>query len=125
MNAVIKCFRLPQIEKDLKALNKKFRNANVHLIYAERLLEAGINIPETYPYPGFSEKHKIFKTRVLNTDIGKGKSNGYRLIFEEFYKDNNKQFRLIYMYEKSEDNNESKIKAEILFRLHSPEYLVM
>jgi len=78
-----KSLRLPQINRDVKVLRKKYRSADVDLLYAERLLRAGQILPQTDPYPGFGESHSIYKTRVINTSSDKGKSGGYRLIYQE------------------------------------------
>jgi mRNA-degrading endonuclease RelE of RelBE toxin-antitoxin system len=121
MDNVFGCVRLTQIQKDLKELKKKFKSIDDDLVYAERLLECGQKLPQTDPYPGF-EKHKVYKTRVINVSSGKGKSSGYRLIYEDISTDDKKKLLLIYLYDKPANNNESSVRIEIRTRFHSPEY---
>ena len=122
IQAVAKCVRLPQLSTDIKHLKKRFRSVETHLIYAERLLEAGQIFPQTYPYPGFGADHRIFKTRVINTDLAKGKSSGYRLIYEEIKTESDMVILLILLYDKSMYKEESKVRIEVWARLRSPEY---
>ena len=122
MNIVAYCIRLPQIEKDLKALSKRFKSASNDLVHVERLLEVGYKLPQTDQYTGFGENHNIFKTRVINTNTNKGKSSGYRLIYEEISNSREKQILLIFLYDKHTCNNEGKVRIEVKTRLHSPEY---
>jgi len=79
---VPRCIRLPQLTSDIKRLKKRFRSSEIDLKYAERLLEAGQVLPQADPYLGF-ESHKIFNMRVVNTHSARGKSAGYRLIYEK------------------------------------------
>ena len=119
MKSVAQCCRVSQISKDIKQLKKRFRSVEQDVIYVERLLEAGkIQVaPYTAPYPGFDE-HRIFKTRVVNTDSSKGKSGGYRLIYEECASSGVIQtVILILVYDKNMYNSETKVQAEIRTRL--------
>ena len=117
------CVRLPQVEKDLKQLGKKHPSVVKDLVYAERLLTAGITLPQTDAYPGLGNAHTILKTRVLNTDTNKGKSGGYRLIYEA--KDNGTRVLLMMLYDKTTYSDENRVKIELSTRLRSPEYLGM
>jgi mRNA-degrading endonuclease RelE of RelBE toxin-antitoxin system len=120
--AVAKCIRLPQLAVDIKDLKKKFRSVEIDLIYAERLLEAGKTLPQTDPYPGFGTDHRIFKTRVINTDLARGKSSGYRLIYEEIKTQDDTVILLILLYGKSTYKEENKVRLEVWARLRSPGY---
>lgn len=122
MKVVATCIRLPQLENDLKRLKRKFRSVETDLIYAERLLEVGQVLPQTDPYPGFGKDHNIFKTRVINTDSGKGKSSGYRLIYEEIESKGDKVILLLFLYSKTTHDDENKVRAEVKARLKSPDY---
>ena len=122
METVARCIRLPQLVADIKHLKKKFRSVEIDLVYAERLLEAGKILPQTDPYPGFGENHKIFKTRVINTDSTKGKSSGYRLIYEEVKAENDTVVLLMLLYDKSMHKEENKVRIEVWTRLRSSEY---
>ena len=122
METVARCIRLPQLVADIKHLKKKVRSVEIDLVYAERLLEAGKILPQTDPYPGFGENHKIFKTRVINTDSTKGKSSGYRLIYEEVKAENDTVVLLMLLYDKSMHKEENKVRIEVWTRLRSSEY---
>ena len=116
-----RCIRLPQLAGDIKRLKTRFRSAEIDLKYAERLLEAGQVLPQPAPYPGF-ENHKIFKTRCVNTDSARGKSAGYRLIYEKIETQNEALILLIFLYDKSTYDDENKVRTEVRTRLRSPEY---
>lgn len=122
MKVAATCMRLPQLEGDLKRLKKKFRSVETDLIYAERLLEAGQVLPQTASYPGFGEDHSVFKTRVVNTDSAKGKSSGYRLIYEEIKTKGDKVILLLLLYSKTTYDDENKVRIEVKTRLRSPDY---
>ena len=122
METVAKCVRLAQLATDIKHLKKRFRSVETDLVYAERLLEAGRILPQTDPYPGFGQNHRIFKTRVINTDSAKGKSSGYRLIYEEIKAENNTVILLMLLYDKSMYEEENKVRIEVWARLRSSEY---
>ena len=122
-----RCIRLPQLATDIKHLKKRFRSVEIDLISAERLLEAGEILPQTTPYPGFGGNHKIFKTRIINIDSAKGKSSGYRLIYEEIKAENSEAGNsmvvlLMLLYNKSMYEEENKVRIEVWARLGSPEY---
>jgi mRNA-degrading endonuclease RelE of RelBE toxin-antitoxin system len=117
----VRHIRLPQLAGDIKQLKRKFRSAEIDLKYAERLLEAGQVLPQTDAYPGF-ENHKIFKTRVVNTDSARGKSAGYRLIYEKIEIQNEALVLLIFLYHKSTCDDENEVRIEVRTRLRSPEY---
>jgi len=122
VETVARCIRLPQLVADIKHLKKKFRSVEIDLVYAERLLETGKILPQTDPYPGFGDNHKIFKTRVINTDSTKGKSSGYRLIYEEVKAENDTVILLMLLYDKSMYKEENKVRIEVWTRLRSSEY---
>ena len=117
-----KCIKLPQIERDLKLLRKKSRSVDTDLLYAERLLRAGLILPQTTPYPGFGETHMIFKTRIINTSANKGKSSGYRLIYEEVWEGDDIVIILILLYNKATMKDENSVRNETKTRIRSPEY---
>jgi len=65
--------RHPGIAKDLKELGKRYPSVERDLLYAERLLQAGQALTQTYSYQGFGQC-KLYKTRVVNTANASGKS---------------------------------------------------
>lgn len=121
MRVVATCIRLRQLGGDIKRLKKRFRSVEDDLLYAERLLEAGRILPQTDPYRGFGQ-HNIFKTRVVNTDSRKGKSSGYRLIYEEIKTEDDKVIVLVLLYDKKTHGDENKVRIEVKTRLRSPDY---
>jgi len=67
----------PEFKRNLRALSKKYRRIRSDIQpIIERLQRhdiIGNQIPEMH--------HTIFKVRIRNSDIRKGKSSGYRLIY--------------------------------------------
>jgi len=116
------CIKIRQLEADIKRLRKKFPAVELNLGYVERLLKAGKTLPQTYQYPGFHNR-RVFKTRFINTSLGnKGKSGGYRLIYEEVGSEAGNAIVLIMLYGKNEYQDEDKVKNEIRLRLNDPNY---
>ena len=116
------CIKIRQLEADIKRLRKKFPSVEADVFFVQRLLEAGKTLPQTHKYPGFGN-HEVFKTRVINTSLGnKGKSGGYRLIYEEVNSEPNNAIILVMLYGKNEYCNENKVKNEIGARLSNPDY---
>ncbi len=66
----------PEFKRNLRQLAKKYRHirSDVQPVIAEP--EAGERPGDQVPATGYT----IFKVRVRNSDIGKGKSSGYKLI---------------------------------------------
>jgi len=64
--------------KNLKKLKKKFKNAGNDV--SEILSQLEDNAPLGTPIPHISEP--VYKVRVRNTSIPKGKSGGFRLIYK-------------------------------------------
>ena len=122
MEIRVVCIKASQLEGDMKRLRKKFPSLNVDMLFVQRLLEAGKTLPQTYQYPGFGSR-AVFKTRVVNTSLGnKGKSRGYRLIYEEISSESSKAIVLAMLYSKNEYQDEDKVKNEIRVRLNDPTY---
>lgn len=121
MRTVATCINTKQFKTDVKHLKKKYPSAETDVLYARRLLEAGEKLPKTDPFSGFGN-HNIYKTRIYNTSTGKGKSSGYRLIYEEILGGDLKRIVFILLYTKNEFNSEAQIINEVRFRLRSSEY---
>ena len=117
---VIRC---PEIERDIKALRKKYRHAEDDLRGAERLLEKGIQIPYTVSYPGFGTR-KVNKTRVVNRDLGnEGSRSGYRILYEIVDKEDSVTYYIIiYIYCKKGSPDERDIRREANKRMGSDSY---
>ena len=70
----------PEFYKNLRDLTKRYRNIRGDVQIVTQDLEIGNFIGDRIS--GVSEKYIIFKVRVRNRDIQKGKSAGYRLIYQ-------------------------------------------
>jgi mRNA-degrading endonuclease RelE of RelBE toxin-antitoxin system len=66
----------PQFQKDLKQLAKRYRSIRKDLEPLIAKLKAGELVGAKIVGLG----HNIFKVRLKNSDISKGKSAGYRVI---------------------------------------------
>ena len=119
----LQVIRCPEIEKDIKALRKKYRHAEDDLRAVERLLENGIPLQHVDPYPGFKTK-QIYKARYVNQDLGtKGLSSGYRIVYETLGRESGVTcFIIIYVYSKKGEPDEKDIKREVNKRIRSNAY---
>jgi mRNA-degrading endonuclease RelE of RelBE toxin-antitoxin system len=68
----------PEFKRNLRALAKKYRHIRSDVQPVIEQVEAGEFIGDRIP----GTSHVVFKVRVLNRDIPKGKSAGYRLIYQ-------------------------------------------
>lgn len=67
----------PRFQRDLRTLGKRYRNIRNDIQPVIEQLQAG-ELPGDR-IPGM--KYEIFKVRIKNSDIQKGKSAGYRAIY--------------------------------------------
>lgn len=67
----------PEFKRNLRALAKKYRHIQSDVQPFINRLRAGEVIGAQVPGTG----HAIFKARVQNTDVPKGKRSGYRVIY--------------------------------------------
>jgi len=86
----------PEFIKNFKILSKKYKNIK------QDVLELAAQL-ETNPTIGVNLGDNIYKIRIKNSDLNKGKSGGYRVI-TYFVNENNELF-LITIYTKSEKEN--------------------
>ena len=115
--------RCLKIEKDVKALRKKYRHAEDDLRGAERLLENGKELRHVEEYPGFGNK-EIYKARYVNQDLGnQGLSSGYRIVYEMCNRENSIMcYIIIHVYCKKGGPDEKDIKREVNKRIRSSAY---
>lgn len=85
----------PQFKRDLRTLSKKYRRVRSDLQPIIDQLQAGELPGDRISGTGY----EVFKVRVKNSDIKKGKSPGYRVIY---YLQTSTTRILIAMYSKSE-----------------------
>ena len=67
----------PEFKRNLRALSKKYRHIRSDVQPVIDQLQAGEVIGDQVP----GTHYTIFKVRVRNSDIQKGKRSGYRLIY--------------------------------------------
>ena len=67
----------PELKRNLRALAKKYRHIRSDVQPVIDQLRAGEVIGDQVP----RTRYTIFKVRVRNSDIQKGKRSGYRLIY--------------------------------------------
>lgn len=122
----LEVIRCPEIERDVKALRKKYRHAEDDLRAAERLLGNGKPLRHIDPYPSFGSK-QVYKARYVNQDLGtKGLSSGYRIVYEVIGGDRGVRcFIIIYVYSKKGGIDEEDIRREVNKRLRSGTYPVV
>ncbi len=88
----------PKFQRNLHSLAKKYRSIRKDLEPVIEQLQQGELAGERIPDVGYS----VFKLRVRNSDIKKGKSGSYRLIY---YLATSTGIVLITIYAKSEQAN--------------------
>jgi len=121
-----KVVRCQEIERDIKALRKKYRYAEGDLRAAERLLENGKPLRHVNSYPGFGIR-QVYKARYVNQDLGpKGLSSGYRIVYEVIDNDSGVRcFIIIYVYSKKGGTDKEDVKREVNKRIKSDVYPVV
>jgi mRNA-degrading endonuclease RelE of RelBE toxin-antitoxin system len=67
----------PEFKRNLRGLSKKYRHTRSDVQPVIEQLQAGQFVGDQVPRVGYT----IFKVRVKNSDIGKGKRSGYRFIY--------------------------------------------
>ncbi len=102
----------PQYQRNLRDLAKKYRRIRLDTQPIIEELQRGNFTGDRLA--GMGEDYLIFKVRVKNTDIQKGKSGGYRLIYQV---ESPTSVLLLTIYAKSEradisNNDISSILAE-------------
>jgi len=85
---------LPSFKRKIKKYSKKFKSIKKDLISLQNTLT--IN-----PINGVSIKNNnIFKIRLPNSDLNKGKSSWYRVYY--YYLDSENEITLMYIYSKND-----------------------
>lgn len=69
----------PELKRNLRALAKKYRHVRSDVQPVIDRLQAGEIIGDQVPRADYT----IFKVRIQNSDIQKGKRSGYRLIYHQ------------------------------------------
>jgi mRNA-degrading endonuclease RelE of RelBE toxin-antitoxin system len=95
---IVKVEKATQYKKDLKKIQKKYKSIEKDLEDLIEKLEAG----ETPGDRINGNQYEVYKVRVKNSDINKGQSGGYRVIY---YTKNIEKVLLTAIYSKSEQAN--------------------
>lgn len=98
MEEIIKIEFTPEFKRNVRALSKKYRSIRPDIQPLIEQLEKGEIVGDKIP----GVKYSVFKVRILNSDIQKGKSAGYRLIY---YFKSSKNIILITIYSKSDQSD--------------------
>jgi len=88
----------PEFKRNLRALSKKYYHIRSDVEPVIEQIEAGDFVGDQVPGTGYT----IFKARVRNSDIRKGKSAGYRLIY---YLKTSVEVVLVTIYSKLEQSD--------------------
>ena len=94
-----KIYALNQFKKDVKRLQKRYKNIKNDLKTLNKSLQNN-------PKEGINLFSNIYKIRIQNSSINKGKSAGFRVIY--YYNQNN--IYLLTIYSKSDISNISDKK---------------
>jgi mRNA-degrading endonuclease RelE of RelBE toxin-antitoxin system len=70
----------PEYQQSLRNLSKRFRNIRSDVQSIIEQLQQGNFVGDRIA--GFGEEYVVYKVRVRNSNIQKGKSAGYRLIYQ-------------------------------------------
>ncbi len=97
----------PEFKRNLRRLAKKYRQIRSDLDPLLQQLQAGDLVGEQIP----RLEYTLFKVRVRNRNLQKGKSAGYRVIY---YLKTTTQIILVTIYSKSEQGD---ITAEQIHRI--------
>jgi len=89
----------PEFKRNLRVLAKKYRSIRSDVQPVIEQIQKGCFVGDQIPETG---GHTVFKVRVRNKDIRKGKSAGYRLIY---YVKTEKKVILITIYSKTEQSD--------------------
>lgn len=88
----------PEFKRNLRALSRKYRHLRSDVQPIIDQIQAGHFVGDQVPGTGYT----IFKARVRNSDIPKGKRSGYRLIY---YLKTSTEAILVTIYSKSEQSD--------------------
>jgi len=94
-----------RIKKDIKKLSKRYNSLEKDIEPLIRQLEAGEIIGDKIA----GNKYPVFKARIINSDIKKGKSGGYRVLY---YTITSEAILLATIYSKSDTDNISNEEIE-------------
>lgn len=97
-------------QKSLKILKKKYHHIKDDIIGVIRELESDATVGD--PVPGWNRE--IWKIRAASSDIKKGKSGAFRIIY--FLKENDNKVYLLTVYFKGDKEDISPVDIENLLK---------
>jgi len=97
-------------QRSLKALKKKYRHVKDDFLAQISVLEENPSAGD--PIPGWNKE--VWKVRVASSDIKKGKSAGYRLIY--FWRADEIKVYLLTAYFKGEKSDVTRSEIEALLK---------
>jgi mRNA-degrading endonuclease RelE of RelBE toxin-antitoxin system len=77
MEPIVKIIQSERIEKDLKYLGRRYRSVKKDIQPLIDRLQAGEIVGDKI----VGNKYPVFKVRIKNSDVQKGKSGGYRVVY--------------------------------------------
>lgn len=77
MEPIVKIIQSERIEKDLKYLGRRYRSVKKDIQPLIDRLKAGEIVGDRI----VGNKYPVFKVRIKNSDVQKGKSGGYRVVY--------------------------------------------
>lgn len=98
---------LPSFKKDLKQLNKRFRNVKSDITQLMNTLQGN-------PQSGIFIKKDIYKIRLKNSDINSGKSSRYRVLY--YYLNSKNEIIFFTIFSKSDIENISNDDLDNLIK---------
>ena len=97
----------PEFKRNIRHLSKKYRHIKSDVQSVIDFLESGRTLGDQIQNVGFA----VYKLRIKNTDIKKGKRSGYRLIYHIKTK---QKIILVTIYSKTEQGDISAEKIRLL-----------
>lgn len=107
MEEIIDIDFTPEFKRSVRTLAKKYRHIRSDIQPLIDQLEIGEIVGEKIS----GVKYSVFKVRVINSDIKKGKSAGYRVIY---YLKSSTNIILITIYSKSDKSDISTTKIRTI-----------
>lgn len=101
-----------QFERDMRRLMKKYRQVRSDVETVTKKLEAGETPGDQVPRTGYT----VFKVRIKNSDLKKGKRAGYRLLY---YLEVAEKIILLTIYSKTEQGDVSAKRLQQIIEQHT------
>jgi mRNA-degrading endonuclease RelE of RelBE toxin-antitoxin system len=109
-NSPIAVIALPTFARNISALKKKYRTILKDVQPVIEQLENGETPGDQIPGIG----HAVFKVRVRNTDVQRGKSGGYRMIY---YLKTATSILLLTLYSKSDQDDVTAEELKAIIKM--------